>query len=99
VYQDHYYLSRKISDTLIDEYVRTGTAPEFPNPISRLSHRERQVLSLIADGKSNTKIAETLALSTKTVETYRSRLMHKLEITDLATLVKLAIRHGMTSLD
>lgn len=99
VYEGHCYLSPKISDTLIEQYVRKSTALDSPNPLSRLSHREGQVLRLVADGKSNTQIAEILSLSPKTVETYRSRLMHKLEITDLASLVKLAIKHGVTTLD
>ncbi len=99
VYEGHCFLSPRISDTLIDQYVCKSTALESPNPLSILSHREAQVLRLIADGKSNAQIAEILALSIKTVETYRSRLMRKLEIEDLASLVKLAIKHGVTSLD
>jgi DNA-binding NarL/FixJ family response regulator len=90
------YLSQKISDTLIDDYVRQRQ-PE--SPLSRLSRRERQVLQLVVEGQSSAEIAETLSLSPKTVETYRSRLMGKLGISDLPGLVKFAIQHGLTPLE
>ncbi len=57
------------------------------------------MLKLVVEGKSNLEIAQTLFLSIKTVETYRSRIMAKLEINDLPTLVKFAIQHGLISLD
>ena len=68
------------------------------NPIERLSARERQVLQLIVEGRTSAEVAERLSLSPKSVDTYRSRMMKKLEIEDLASLVKFAIRHGITSL-
>ena len=64
-----------------------------------LSTRERQVLQLVVEGKTSADIANILSLSPKTVETYRSRLMHKLDISDLPGLVKFAIQHGLTPLD
>ena len=99
VYDGHCYFSPKISDTLVEQHFRKSAAIANLDPLSRLSHRERQVLQLIADGKSNSEIADTLFLSPKTVETYRSRLMRKLEIEDLATLIKFAIKQGVTSLE
>ena len=54
---------------------------------------------LVAEGKSSTEIADIVALSPKTVETYRSHLMRKLDISDLPSLVKFAIRHGLTPLE
>jgi DNA-binding NarL/FixJ family response regulator len=97
------YLSQKISDTLIDDYVRSvsrqrGIEGEQPSPLERLTAREREVLQLVVEGKSSAEIAGLLYLSPKTVETYRSRLMRKLDIEDLPTLVKFAIQHGLTSL-
>ena len=92
------YLSQEISDTVIDDYMNphsTGTK----NPLARLSLREREVLQLVVEGKSNAKIADSLSISPKTVETYRSRLMQKLEISDLPSLVKFAIQHGLTPLE
>ena len=58
-----------------------------------------EVLQLLVEGKSNTEIAETLALSHETVKTYRKRIMQKLNINDLPGLVKFAILHGLTSLE
>jgi DNA-binding NarL/FixJ family response regulator len=67
--------------------------------LARLTAREREILQLLVEGKSNTKIAELLFLSPKTVETYRSHLMQKLGINDLPALVKFAIRYGLTSVE
>jgi DNA-binding NarL/FixJ family response regulator len=68
-------------------------------PLERLTPREREVLQLIVEGKSNALTAAALGLSPRSVETYRLRLMEKLGIGDLASLVKFAIRHGMTTLE
>ncbi len=62
-----------------------------------LTPRERGLLRLITEGKSNAQAGLILRLSPRTVETYRSRLMQKLQIADLPTLVKFAIRHGITT--
>ena len=66
--------------------------------ISLLSKREVDVLRLLVEGKRNSEVADVLAISVKTVETYRSRIMLKLGIDNLTTLVKLAIRAGITEL-
>jgi DNA-binding NarL/FixJ family response regulator len=93
------YLSQKISDTMIDDYIRQRQAAHAQSPLARLSLRERQVLQFVAEGKSSAEIAGILSLSLKTVETYRSRLMHKLGISDLPGLVRFAIQHGLTPLE
>lgn len=67
------------------------------DPLGRLSAREREVLQHMVEGKTISETADLLRLSPKSVETYRSRLMAKLEIGDLPTLVKFAIRHGITT--
>lgn len=90
------YLSQKITQTLIEDYVQLG---EQRNPVAQLTVREREVLQLVVEGHSSSEIAERLNISTKTVETYRSRVMQKLNLSDLASLVKFAIQHGLTSLD
>ena len=64
-----------------------------------LSGREREVLQLIAEGRSTADIAERLHVSVKTVETHRKRVMDKLDIRSVAGLTKYAIREGITSLD
>ena len=99
VHSGHHYLSQKLSDRLIDDYLHQREAAEEPSPLERLTPREREVLQLVVEGKSNAEIAATLSLSVKTVETYRSRLLHKLEISDVPGLVKFAIQHGLTPLD
>ena len=90
------YLSRKITETVIDDYIHSR---QSVNPLESLSPRERQVLQLTAEGRSNAEIAGLLFLSPKTVETYRSRLMQKLDLQDVPALVKFAINHGLISLD
>ncbi|VAW42531.1 Two-component transcriptional response regulator, LuxR family [hydrothermal vent metagenome] len=99
VYAGHHYLSQKISDTMIDDYLHQRQQIEIGSPLARLSTREREVLQLVVEGKSSAKIAKILSLSPKTVETYRSRLMQKLEINDLPALVKFAIQQGLTPLE
>jgi DNA-binding NarL/FixJ family response regulator len=66
------------------------------SPLESLSARERQVLQLVVEGHSSTEIAQQVHLSPKTVETYRSRLMRKLGVSDLPALVKFALEHGIT---
>jgi len=93
------YLSQKISDKVIDDYARRREASEAGTPLVLLSPREREILQLVVEGRSSTEIAGLLALSPKTVDTYRSRLMRKLGIGDLPSLIKFAILNGMTSLE
>lgn len=65
-------------------------------PLESLSQRERQVLQLVVEGRSSAEIAARLHLSPKSIDTYRSRLMHKLGVADLPALVKFAVQHGLT---
>jgi RNA polymerase sigma factor (sigma-70 family) len=99
VYAGDRYLSQKIADRVIDDYIRHRERSTAESPLESLSAREREILQLVVEGKSSTEIAEILILSPKTVETYRSRMMKKLGITDLPGLVKFAIQHGLTSLE
>lgn len=69
------------------------------SPLQSLSARETEILRLVADGHSSSQIGALLNLSPKTVDTYRSRLMQKLGVADIVSLVKFAIRHGVVSLD
>ena len=93
----HRYLSAKVSDQVVGACLNEKEA--FRNPLSVLSHREREVLQLVVEGKTNAEIAGTLFLSVKTIETYRSRLMQKLGIKDIPGLIKFAIQQGLTSLE
>lgn len=99
VHGNHRYLSQKLTDKLINNYSYRIQTEKAISPLMRLSPREREVLQLVVEGKSSAEIAEILSLSTKTVETYRSRLMHKLEINNLPSLIKFAIQHGITPLE
>jgi RNA polymerase sigma factor (sigma-70 family) len=72
---------------------------ETEDLLARLSPREREIVQLVVEGKSSAEIAKILYISPNTVDTYRSRLMQKLGLNDLPSLVKFAIQHGLTSLD
>lgn len=92
VHAGNRYLSRAVAQVGRHESARVGGA----SPWERLSVRERQVLQLVVEGKSSAEIARLVHLSPKTVETYRSRLMKKLDVSDVPSLVRLAIQHGIT---
>jgi DNA-binding NarL/FixJ family response regulator len=99
VHAHHRYLSERVSDRLIDDYLDPSRTTRVGDPLARLSARERQVLQLVVEDRSTAEVADTLSLSVKSVETYRSRLMQKLGIHDLPGLVKFAIQHGLTPLE
>jgi DNA-binding NarL/FixJ family response regulator len=92
------YFSEKITDTASLDQDGPLRQAVLKSPIERLSPRERQILQLVAEGKTSAEIADMLFLSAKSVETYRSRLMQKLGVSDLAALIKFAIQHGLTTL-
>lgn len=94
-HQGKQYISRKLMADGMEEYLPCSV---FRSPLDRLSVRERQVLQYVVEGRSSAAIATLLALSPKTVDTYRSRLMAKLHINDIPGLVKFAIQHGITPL-
>ncbi len=88
------YLSHRITETVIDDYLREGANV---SPLDSLSLRERDVLQLVVEGRTNAAIAQALSLSPKTVETYRARIMKKLKVRDTVELVKFSMRHGLIS--
>ncbi len=93
------HLGRRHLGGRIAEIVAEGISNRrSTSPLESLSNREREILTLVADGLSSAEIGRRLTLSPKTVDTYRSRLMQKLQITDLAGLIKFAILHGLTPL-
>jgi len=93
------FLSDRINASVLDDYVARRRDARGESALARLSARERQVLRAVVEGRTSAAIAAELHLSPKTVETYRSRLMAKLGVRDLPALVKLAIQHGLTSLE
>ncbi len=93
------YLSPKISNQVIEGYVRPRDGQENTDPLASLSPRERQIFRLVVEGKSSATIGQMLHLSPKTVDTYRSRLMQKLGVNDLLSLLKFAIQYDLVPLD
>jgi two-component system response regulator NreC len=84
------YLSPGVTQAVVESY---QSKSEKAGP--QLTLRERQVLQLIAEGKSTKDIASLLGVSVKTAESHRTRLMHKLDIHETASLVRYAVRHGI----
>lgn len=89
------YLSQPIMNTVVADYVRQRGGAETKSPLESLSQREREVLRLVVEGKTSAEIGEILCLSPKTVESYRSRMMHKLGVPDLPNLIRFAIQAGL----
>jgi DNA-binding NarL/FixJ family response regulator len=90
------YLRDEVRDEVLDSLVEER---QTTDPLALLSSRERQVLQLVTEGLTSAQIASRLSLSPKTVETYRARMMDKLGVRDLPSLVRFAIRYGIAPLD
>jgi DNA-binding NarL/FixJ family response regulator len=84
------YLSPAVSNAVLDDYRRHVT-----NPIDLLTSREREVLQMLAEGKTNKEIATVLNLSVYTVDAHRGRIMEKLNLHSINELVRFAVRNGM----
>jgi DNA-binding NarL/FixJ family response regulator len=84
------YLSPSVSGAMVHAYVEKNGFPYDP-----LSNRERQVLQLVAEGKTTKEVAVILGVAVKTAESHRTRLMEKLDIHSVAGLVRYAVRHGV----
>jgi DNA-binding NarL/FixJ family response regulator len=92
------YLSPAVAGGVVERALRAGS-PETEAPKNPLSAREREVLQLIAEGKSSKEIAKALGIAVPTVETHRRQIMTKLNLRTIAELTKYAIREGLTSAD
>lgn len=90
------WLSPSISRVVVEGYLG---GPATEHPLAQLTPRQREILQLIAEGRSTKQIAAALAVSIKTIETHRAQLMERLGVHDVAGLVRLAIRHGLVSAD
>ncbi len=90
----HSYMSQRVSDVMLEGFVG-----DEETPLASLSDREREVFYLVVDGLSSAEIGDSLSLSPKTIETYRSRIHQKLGTDDVAGLIKFAIRHDLVSFD
>jgi DNA-binding NarL/FixJ family response regulator len=89
------FLSPKISTQVVERYVQAGSTQ--PDPLAGLTTRQREILQLVAEGKSSKEIAVLLDLSVKTVESHRGQIMERLGVHDLTGLVRFAIRVGLVS--
>ena len=97
VLRNHVYLCPEVTSLIAEN--RRGVADDARSVSwAKLSLREREVVQLLAEGKSTHQIATCLYISAKTVETHRGRVMKKLKLRSIAELTKFAIREGLTSL-
>jgi len=100
--QGRRYIAQRAADVVVGTYFQpeSDPTPEAGSDMLRsLSGRERQVLQMLAEGAANNRIAATLNLSPKTVETYRSRIMHKVGVSSFAELVRTAVKAGLVDRD
>ena len=93
------YLSPPIAGSILSEFLAVSHGSDEPDVMERLTPRERQVLQLLAEGGTNRAIAQELVISVKTVEKHRTHLMAKLNVHDLAGLVRVAVKHGLASVE
>lgn len=94
VSEGHIYLCARISRSIVDLY-RQGAVAE--DPLGKLTARQREILQLVAEGRSSREIAEILSLGVKTVESHRAEIMERLGIRDLAGLVRFAVKVGLVT--
>ncbi|HEX4770250.1 MAG TPA: response regulator transcription factor [Bryobacteraceae bacterium] len=93
--QGHSYFSQKISRLLSEDYFRDLSDKHKQDSLELLTDREREILQLIAEGKSNKEIANMLNVSAYTVETHRSHILHKLNLHTVPELILYAVRKGI----
>ncbi|HMQ51890.1 MAG TPA: response regulator transcription factor [Anaerolineae bacterium] len=98
-YRGELFLSPSVSEFVLNDFVANRARSSGLSAFEQLSSREREILKLIAEGHTNKSIAETMHLSAKTVEKHRASLMTKLEVDNLANLIRVAIKHGLIFLD
>lgn len=91
-YEGRRHLSARVEEAVVEGWLHPSRSR---GPLEALSRRERQVLELVVQGRSSASIARLLNLSPKTVDTYRSRLLHKLQVANVAGLVRVAIECGV----
>ena len=95
VYAGDIYLSQAVIKTLVADYIEHRQQAHSRSPLESLSQREREILPLVVAGNTSAEIAQALYLSPKTVESYRSRMIHKLGLPDTASLIRWAVKEGL----
>jgi two-component system nitrate/nitrite response regulator NarL len=96
VHRGETFFSPEIAQAALSQLVQNGGRKE---PFAQLTDREREVLVLIAQGRSNKEIASHLGIGVRTIETHRERIMRRLDIHSVAGLTKFAIANGLVSLE
>ena len=90
------FFTNKVSDVLFAEILnRSGARPHQAKTSQRLTTREREIVQLLAEGRSNKEVAGALSISIRTAETHRANVLRKLSLDSLASLVRYAVRHKM----
>jgi DNA-binding NarL/FixJ family response regulator len=89
------YFSPAVAQVVFDDYVRSLAAKGITDPYDSLSEREREVLQLVAEGRSSKEIAEVLSISPATVETHRAHLLQKLQLHNTVEVVRYATKRGI----
>lgn len=98
VKRNEFYLSPRITGIMVDDFMKRKAKGKTEESV-KLSPRDRQILQLLAEGKTIKEIARLLHISPKTADANRRRIMNKLELFNIADLTKYAIREGLTSLE
>lgn len=94
--QHRTFFSSKISELLLNSYLRHSDRTEVSDsPRGRLTAREREIVQLLAEGKSNKEVASSLNISIKTAETHRTNIMNKLDLRSITELVRYAVRNNI----
>ncbi len=99
VYRGDYFLYPSVAKTVVSDYLRLVRHPGSPDSYNGLSHREKEVLKLTAEGRKSEEIANLLDISIKTVQVHRTSIMKKLGIHNRAELIRYAIRKHLITLD
>ena len=89
------YFTASVSETLLEAYLKYAAKPNEGSVFRALTAREREIVQMLAEGKSNKEIAAKLSISVKTVETHRATVMRKLDINSIVELVHYAIRNQL----
>lgn len=93
--QHRTFFSSKISELLLNSYLKHQDREAGESPRSRLTAREREIVQLLAEGKSNKEVASSLNISIKTAETHRTNIMNKLDLRSITELVRYAVRNNI----
>lgn len=91
------FFSSRVSEIMVESFVRRSEQPpiELSSADIPLTKREKEILTLVAEGLTNQQIADKLFISPRTVDTHRTNIMQKLDLHDVASLVRYAIKHGL----